>query len=241
MVELIEGRSIHGILQAGGLGTRIRPLGNRIPKAMLAVDGVPMVERLLFQMLESGIRKITIVVGYQGDTIVNYLQSRVHDFPSDTTLSFLEEAEPLGNAGALGRIDTEGGPALLAFADLVTAFNFAEMIRLHDRRSCDATLASHYEEHSLRLGEIVADGTTVKNYVEKPTKRFLICSGIGLFEAEAMQVARKLNVPYGISDLVRCILASGMHVTHWVHGAFWMDVNTPEALEVANAAAKREG
>jgi NDP-sugar pyrophosphorylase family protein len=119
---------------------------------------------------------------------------------------------------------------LLCFADLVTALDFAQLIHIHRERQHDVTLASHYEHHQLTLGELLVDGDTVRGYQEKPRKAFLICSGIAIFDARAMRVARELPRPYGISNLVLAMLSAGCSVTHWLHGAYWIDVNTPELL-----------
>jgi NDP-sugar pyrophosphorylase family protein len=81
----------------------------------------------------------------------------------------------------------------------------------------------------------VTDGEQVVAYNEKPRKRFLICSGIALFDPVAMRVARTLAQPFGLADLVSACLRSGCSVTHWLHEAYWIDVNTPELLAQARA------
>jgi NDP-sugar pyrophosphorylase family protein len=75
----------------------------------------------------------------------------------------------------------------------------------------------------------------VIGYKEKPEKSFLICSGIAVFEPLALDLV-PADRPIGISDLVCLALERGSQVTHWTHGAFWMDVNSKEDLTRASAA-----
>jgi NDP-sugar pyrophosphorylase family protein len=218
------------VIQAGGLGQRISAVAHDTPKPLLPVGGIPMIERLLQQLLDAGVRRMTVVIGHNGASIrarVNRLLARV---APEANVSFFEERTALGNAGALGEIDTADDDVLLCFADLVTALDFAQLIHIHRERQHDITLASHHEHHQLTLGELLVDGDAVRGYQEKPRKAFLICSGIAIFDARAMRVARELPRPFGISNLVLATLSAGCSVTHWLHGAYWIDVNTPELL-----------
>jgi NDP-sugar pyrophosphorylase family protein len=232
---------VHAVIQAGGMGQRIRAVEPDTPKPLLPVGGVPMIERLVQQLADAGIRRMTVIIGPNGAAIRARVARQLTRLPADLDVSFFEERTALGNSGALGEIDTGDDDVLLCFADLVTAIDFAALIRVHRERRHDVTLTSHYEHHQLTLGELVVDGDTVRGYQEKPRKAFLICSGIAIFDARAMAVARALPRPYGISNLVLAALAAGCSVTHWQHGAYWIDVNTPELLEQARDDAAVAG
>ena len=76
-------------------------------------------------------------------------------------------------------------------------------------------------------------------YREKPEKCFLICSGVAVLERPIVACIDPER-PFGLSDLVTTALARGHSVGHWIHGAFWMDVNTPDDLALADRALSRE-
>jgi NDP-sugar pyrophosphorylase family protein len=230
---------IHAIVQAGGAGQRISTVAPGVPKPLLPVGGVPMIERLLQQLTDAGIRRVTVVVGPNGQSIRTRVMRHCESLPRSVQLDFFEERMALGNAGALGEIDTRDRDVLLCFADLVTDLDFTRLREIHAQRGCNVTLTSHFEHHQLTLGELVVDGDTVQGYLEKPRKAFLICSGIALFDARAMRVARGLARPFGLSDLVLATLSTGCSVTHWHHRAYWIDVNTPELLARAREDAER--
>ena len=225
--------AIHAVVQAGGFGHRIRAIASDTPKPLLPVGGVPMVERIVRQLVDAGVRLATVVVGANGASIRATLLRLLPSLPADLRLDFFEEATPLGNAGALAEIATGDSDVLLSFADLVTELDFRQLFAVHAQRGCNITLTSHYENHQLTLGELIVDGDRVRGYQEKPRKAFLICSGIAIFDARAMAVARALPRPFGISNLVLAMLGAGCTATHWLHGAYWIDVNTPELLERA--------
>lgn len=224
------------LLQAGGRGERLRPATDTTPKPLLDVDGVPMVERLLRQMLAAGLRDFTVVTGWLGHRIEEHFRGL--DFSNldvQPRFYFVREDVPLGNAGAMSLVADGDGPVLLVFGDLVTDLDFGALLDLHRARGTAITLASHYESFRVRLGELLTEGDAVVGYKEKPLKHFLICSGIGVFEPAALQLIEP-GRPTGISELVMAAISHGLSVSHWVHGAFWMDVNSPEALQEASAA-----
>jgi mannose-1-phosphate guanylyltransferase len=234
---IINPREFQAVLQAGGRGTRMGPRTERVPKPLLVVAGMSMVERLLRQLTASGIRQVSVITGWLGDQISSHLES-LEGLPSDLELRFVRETTPRGNIGSLAVAARDDRPILFSFADLVTDLSFERLMRRHREQGCDVTLTSHYESHRLRLGEITADGDRVVAYREKPEKRFLICSGIAVFEPSVLTLIDRSR-PVGISDFVSSVLAARLTVCHWQHGAFWMDVNSPEELAEAEVRASQ--
>ena len=226
--------NLHLVLQAGGRGDR---MASAVPKPLLRVGGMPMAERLLRQFVASGGRRATVITGWKAEEVEAHFRS-LTDLPSGLRLDFLREDRPRGNAGALAAFANRDRPVLLCFADLVTNLDFAVLAAVHSERGCDITLCSHFESHRVRLGELATQGIEVIAYLEKPVKQFLICSGIALFEPQALAHA-DAEAPAGLADVVTGALAAGLTVTHWLHGADWMDVNSP--AEIAEAEAMIDG
>jgi len=229
---------MHAVIQAGGRGQRIRAVAGSAAKPMLRVGEEPMIARLIRQIVSSGVRRIAVVIPDGSHEFRDFLQQFARSL-TGVGLDLIEEREPLGNAGALGTTEYRGTPVLFCFGDLVTDLPFDRMVRLHRERGCDITLASHYQYHQLSLGELITEGAHVCGYVEKPRKRFLICSGVAVFEPRVLELARSLAAPFGLVDLINASLQAGCSVTHWLHEAYWIDVNTPELLEQAREDASR--
>ena len=83
---------------AGGLGTRLRPLTEDVPKPMLRVAGRPILERIVLHLVGFGIEHISISVGYLAEVI----EAHFGDGTPSARIDYLREDEPLGTAGALG-------------------------------------------------------------------------------------------------------------------------------------------
>jgi NDP-sugar pyrophosphorylase family protein len=222
---------IRAMLQAGGKGTRLYPATADLPKPLLRVGGVPLLERLLRQVFDSGIRDVTIITGWLGEQVRTHVEA-LHGIPKDAVLQFVQEPRQLGNIGGLALVPRKPEPILFAFGDLLTDLDFRRLISLHRETRSDITLTSHYEQHRLTLGELIVEDERVVGYKEKPIKNFLICSGIAVFEPCVLDLI-DLSVATGISDLISAAIAASLKVTHWTHGAFWMDINTPELMETA--------
>jgi mannose-1-phosphate guanylyltransferase len=226
---------VRGVLQAGGRGQRLNPATESLPKPLLPVGGMPMIERLVRQFVQVGVYDITVITGWLGHKIRTHLES-LSDLPKDTELSFVNEEKPLGNIGGLSELELTSATLLFAFADLVTNMQFGDLIEAHRKSGSDATLASHQEIYRVSLGELILSSDRVVGYLEKPLKSYTICSGVAAFEPRFVSVLER-GRPMGISDLITKALAAGFRVGHWPHGASILDVNRSDVIQQANAAA----
>jgi NDP-sugar pyrophosphorylase family protein len=227
------GGGVRGVLQAGGRGRRLSPATESVPKPLMPVGGLPMIERLLRQFVQAGVCDVTVITGWLGHKIRDHLES-LSDLPKDTRLSFVNEEKPLGNVGGLSELKPASETLLFAFADLVTNMRFADLLEVHRNSGSDATLASHHETYKVSLGELILNEERVVGYLEKPEKSYTICSGVVAFEPRILSVLER-GQPAGISDLITKALAAGYRVGHWPHGASILDVNRSDAIEQANA------
>ena len=189
--------------------------------AVILAGGVTMIGQRLQQIVEAGIRRVTIVMDPQRSSIRARLVRLLTMLPP-VEVTFFDEREALGETGALAEIQSGGDRVLLCFADPATELDLAKLMSIHDERGQDVTFASHHEHHHLVPGELRVDGDTVRGYEEWPRKDFLVCSGIAMLEARVMTVARQLPRPYGVSELLRAMLDAGFRITHWPHAARWM-------------------
>lgn len=221
---------VHAVIQAGGRGERLRPITDTTPKALIEVGGLPIIERILLQIKRSGIRSATVVTGWLGDR----LEARIREdsalfAPMD--IGFLREEEPLGNAGALAQVES-ARTTLFIFGDLVTDLDLGELLKKQKVGGVDMLLASHHEAYTIQYGELIVDDTRVVGYEEKPTKQFLVCSGIAVFSPAVLRLC-KPGRQLGLSSLVNTAIQRGLSISHWLHGARWIDVNNQQALQHA--------
>ena len=221
------------VLQAGGKGERMAGACRGLPKVLVPVQGVALIERLIRQIAAEGAREFYIITGHAGHEVEAHVLG-IKGLPSDLVIEFVRETGPRGNIGSITEMAYLNETVLFAFGDLFTNLSFRTLFQIHRQRNTAITLASHLEPHRLQLGHLIVQNETVMDYREKPEYSFLICSGIAAIEPE---VLRQLPATgsIGMNRMVLTALEKGHTVSHWTHGAFWMDVNTPALLEIANS------
>lgn len=147
------------VIMAGGKGTRISSVASDIPKPMVKIAGVPVLEREILSMREQGFRDFIITVGHLKKIIMDYFgdgsKIGVH-------IDYFEEEIPLGNAGALFRLkDKLTDDFLLLNADAVFDIDFNRLVNYHKQKGGLVTLFTHPNSHPYDSGLIVADGDGV--------------------------------------------------------------------------------
>ena len=148
---------------AGGKGTRISSVASDIPKPMIKIDGVPVLEREIECLRTQGFDDIILTVGHLGNIIMGYFGdgsgiSPATGKPFGVHIEYYFEKEPLGNAGALFRIrDKLTEDFLLLNGDAVFDIDFNRFVRHHRKKGGLVTLFTHPNSHPYDSGLIVAD------------------------------------------------------------------------------------
>ena len=159
------------IIMAGGKGTRISEHFPDIPKPLIPIDNVPVLEREIVSLKNQGFTDIIMTVSHMADKIMNYFGN---GSKWDTKIEYYVENEPLGNAGALFKLRDKLGnePFLLLNADTVFEVDFIRMVKFHKEKGGLVTLFTHPNSHPYDSGLIIAekDGS-VKKWLAKEDDR----------------------------------------------------------------------
>lgn len=141
---------------AGGRGTRIAELFPNIPKPLIPVAGMPILEREIKSLCAQGFKDIILTVGYLADKIIAYFGDGSQ---FGAKIDYFVEESPLGNAGALFRLREKIGdkPFLLLNADAAFDVDFNRMVAFHKNHGGLVTLFTHPNSHPYDSGLIIAD------------------------------------------------------------------------------------
>ncbi len=143
------------VIMAGGKGTRIATVNAHIPKPMIAVAGKPVLERQLDVLKRQGCTDIILVIGHFGQVIRDYFGDGSR---FGVSIRYIEEAEPLGTAGALFYIkDALDDDFLLVNGDIVFDIDVPRFLRYHKQEGGAATLFTHPNDHPYDSGIIVSN------------------------------------------------------------------------------------
>lgn len=166
------------VIMAGGKGTRISSVAQDIPKPMIKIEGIPVLEREIECLRKQGFNEILITVSHLGNIIMDYFgdgsgKSPVTGKPFDVHIEYYVEKEPLGNAGALFKMkDKLKSDFLLLNADAVFDVDFNRFVEFHKKHGGLVTLFTHPNSHPYDSGLILADDKgVVKKWLSKEDER----------------------------------------------------------------------
>jgi D-glycero-D-manno-heptose 1,7-bisphosphate phosphatase len=199
------------ILMAGGRGTRIAQLFPGIPKPLIPIDGMPILEREICMLAAQGFKDIILTVGYLADQIIKYFGDGSQ---LGVQIDYFVEEQPLGNAGALFRLRDKIGeePFLLLNADAAFHVDFNRMLDFHKKHGGLVTLFTHPNSHPYDSGLIIADADgKVEKWLAKEDERpqwydNRVNAGLHIMDPKVLdQFAEKVDLE-GKVDLDRQIL-----------------------------------
>lgn len=203
---------------AGGRGTRIAELFPNIPKPLIPVAGMPILEREIRSLCAQGFKDIILTVGYLADKIIAYFGDGSQ---FGAKIDYLVEESPLGNAGALFRLREKIGdePFLLLNADAAFDVDFKRMVAFHQNHGGLVTLFTHPNSHPYDSGLIIADENGhVEKWLAKEDERpqwydNRVNAGLHVIDSKVLDVSLKSleinnesGFPQGKVDLDRQIL-----------------------------------
>ena len=203
---------------AGGRGTRIAELFPNIPKPLIPVAGMPILEREIRSLCAQGFKDIILTVGYLADKIIAYFGDGSQ---FGAKIDYFVEESPLGNAGALFRLRKKIGdePFLLLNADAAFDVDFNRMVAFHQNHGGLVTLFTHPNSHPYDSGLIIADKNGhVEKWLAKEDERpqwydNRVNAGLHVIDPKVLEISLKSleinkesGFPQGKVDLDRQIL-----------------------------------
>ena len=232
--ELLARRQRHSnwvVLMAGGLGSRLRPLTNDVPKPLLRVGNRPILETILGQFREHGFSRFYISVNYMADQVKAYFGD---GSAWDVEIRYLEEDRRLGTAGALSLIpERPTEPVIVMNGDLLTKANFRQLLAYHREQGTDATMAVREYEFQVPFGVVETTDNLLVAVVEKPVHSFLVNAGIYVLNPDLLgrvPLEKEFDMP-AFFDLLG---KQDRKVAVFPLREFWLDIGRADDLVRAN-------
>ncbi len=166
------------VIMAGGKGTRISSIANDIPKPMILINGMPVLEHEIYNLKNYGITDIIITISHLGHIIMDYFGdgskiSPVTKKSFGVQIEYFYEKEPLGNAGALFQMkDKLTEDFILLNGDIIFDIDFHRFINFHKKNKALATLFTHPNNHPYDSALIISDEKSIiKKWIFKEDKK----------------------------------------------------------------------
>ena len=166
---------MQAIILAGGKGSRLRPFTTNIPKPLVPVDDLPILEIVLRQLRYFGFQDIVLAVNHLAELIMAFFQNGER---LGLNVTYSLEETPLSTAGPLALIENLDETFLVMNGDLLTTINYKDLFDFHVNHGNDITISIYKKEIKIDLGVLQLDGARFVDYIEKPTYDFDVSMGI---------------------------------------------------------------
>jgi dTDP-glucose pyrophosphorylase len=218
------------VIMAGGEGTRLRPLTAKIPKPMVDIGGMPLLERQIESLAKAGIKRVYLSVNYLGHVIEEYFGNGAG---FGVEIRYLREQKKLGTAGALGLLpEKPSQPILVMNGDILTTSDFESLYAFHVAHAAQITVATIDYRIVIPYGVINTEGAFATELVEKPSQRFLCNAGIYAVSPQALNLLQGTDY-LNMTDIIDSCLVQNIPVAVFPVHEYWSDIGTPDDLEKA--------
>jgi len=180
---------IKAVILAGGLGTRLRPLTYVLPKPMLPLGDKPILERIVVDLRDQGIKDIIISCSYLARIIEAYFGDGSW---LGVNISYVRTSRPLGTAGQLKPVkNLVDGTFIAIYGDVYAKIDYNDLLNYHRSVNATATMALRRVKHTVRFGVIAIDDYgRIHGWHEKPQTEFKVNAGIYVFETRVFDYIR---------------------------------------------------
>lgn len=217
------------VVLAGGTGTRLRPYTTVLPKPLMPVGEMPVLEILLRRLAAAGFVRINLAVGYLAELIEAYFADGQR---FGVELVYWRETQPLGTAGPIAEMDLRGDHVLVMNGDLLTTLDFAPFMEGHRTSGAAASLAVRSREVPIDFGVVHLDGADVASFEEKPVITYDVSMGVYAFERRVVELIPH-GLKYDFPDLLGHVLERGWPVHAHRSTDFWLDIGRVDDYELA--------
>lgn len=220
------------VILAGGKGARLRPFTLTIPKPLLPLGDVPILEVVLQQLARAGIQRVVLALGHMAHL---FIASVGDGSRFGLQIEFCQEEEPLGTAGPLRQVPALEDHFLVMNGDLLTTLDYQELFERHLRTGAAATIAIHQREVRIDYGVVTPSADSLlAEYVEKPVLPYFVSMGVNVLAKSALDFIPP-GERFDIPQLMLALKAAGKKVVCYPTDCYWQDIGRFDDYQQASA------
>ncbi len=222
--------SKRAVILAGGKGTRLKPYTVSLPKPLVPVGEMPILEIIIRQLAKSGFDHITITVNHMADIIRAFCGD---GSKWGVTIDYSLEDKPLSTMGPLKLIHDLPENFLVMNGDVLTDLDFGQFYDEHVRSGNIFTVSAFTRDQKVDYGvlEIGADNK-LTDFIEKPTNRYNVSMGVYMASKKVLEYIPE-NQFYGFDHLMLDLIKDQHPATVKIHSGYWLDIGRPDDYEKA--------
>ena len=219
------------VILAGGKGARLAPYTKVLPKPLMPIGDMPILEVILRQIKSVDITDVVLTVGHLSELLRAFFQdgSRL-----GLNITYSYEDTPLGTAGPVAFVPNLAETFLVTNGDVLSTLPLNELIQFHKDQNAIATIATHHRNIKIDLGVIQWDGDArITGYIEKPSYDYSVSMGIYVFEPAVLSYIPRGKY-YDFPELVKSLIEAGEKVVGYRFDGYWQDLGRPDDYESAS-------
>lgn len=224
------------VILAGGLGTRLRPFTEIIPKPILPIGESSVLEIQIRSLQKHGITEIYIATNYRSE----YVEAFIGDGRKyGVSIKFSKESEPLGTCGPVSLLRSElTVPFLLMNGDILTNLDFSRLSEFALDVDAELVVVTKEIVAPFSFGKVVSEGRYIVGVEEKPDLKLEILAGIYILKPPVLDLVPN-GTYFGIDSLIKDMLAKRMRVAKYLTRDFWLDIGQLDNYEEAQEAYRQ--
>lgn len=221
------------VILAGGLGERLRPFTQAIPKPLLPIGEQSLLEIQITNLARHGFREIFIATNYKSGYIENFIGDGRH---FDVTIRYSREVKALGTCGPLSLLrDHLDEPFILMNGDILTTLDFKRFCRYGCQQPSDFTIATKKIQTPFNFGSVETNGNRIVKVQEKPGFLIEIVAGLYFMRPALLDLVPDGQY-FGIDSLITKMLLEGRIITRYLMDEYWLDIGRVEDYSMAEEA-----
>ena len=222
---------MQAIILSGGLGTRLRPFTEVIPKPLLPIGEKAVLEIQIEHLKANGFDHIFLATNYKSDYIENFFGN---GDKYGVKLTISKEDKPLGTAGPVKLLQNQlnNEPFLVMNGDILTLLPYRKLYDFACSQETLLTIGTKDIFTPFQFGNIHTEGDFVTGIEEKPNIKTTILAGIYIFKPEILDLIPD-NTMYNMDKLIMDMLAKGLLISHYPIKEYWLDIGQVDDYEKA--------
>lgn len=217
------------VINAGGKGTRLDPFTRILPKPLIPVGELPIIEHIMKEYQSYGCNEFHIIVNYKKDLMKAYFADNDNHY----NVTWYDEEKPLGTGGGLRLLRGKfNSTFFFSNCDALLTANYESMVRFHKENGNVITMICAYKNLNIPYGVVeMGENGVIQSMKEKPIMSFLTNTGIYIVEPEVIEDIVD-DIPIGFPDIVEVERQKGKRVAVFpMSENDWMDMGQLPELD----------
>lgn len=222
--------SKRAIILAGGKGTRLKPYTVSLPKPLVPIGNMPILEIVIRQLVKYGFDHITLTVNHMADIIKAFCGD---GSKWGILIDYSFENIPLSTMGPLKLLQNLPDNFLVMNGDVLTDLPFDQFYDFHIKSNSIFTISSYQRKHLVDYGVLqINKNQQLVSFTEKPSLSYDVSMGVYMVNRKILDYIPK-NTFFGFDHLMLKLIESGVYPMTKLHQGYWLDIGRPEDYELA--------